>query len=96
MIQNAGTQLVTADIAVGDSGTAVRIFCIHIISGASAGVVDLYNGTSTGGTRYVSEDGTASKGKTVFFGPQGFVFPDGCYVDVDSNVTSVLVSYNYV
>lgn len=95
MIQNAGTQLVgTTDAAVQASGTAVRVFMIHIISGGTAAVVSLRNGTAAGSTAYVTETGTISTGKTILFGTQGMMFPAGCFVDVDGNTTSVLVTYN--
>ena len=97
MIQNAGSQLVgTSDAAVQASGTAVRVFTIHVISGGSAAVVSLRNGTAATATAFVTETGTASTGKTINFGDQGMVFPSGCFVDVDGNTTSVLVTYNTV
>lgn len=97
MIQNAGVQLVTADAAVGSAGKPVRVFSINIISGGGgAAVVSLRNGSSASDTIYVTETGTVSTGKTINFGTQGFAFPSGCFVDVDTNTTSVLVSYNYL
>lgn len=96
MIQNAGTQLLTADGAVGASGVAVRVFAINIVSGGGgAAVVSLKNGTAAGSTNYVTQTGTTSTGVTVIFGAQGFLFPAGCFVDVDANTASVLVSFNY-
>lgn len=95
MIQNAGTQIATADAAVGSSGVAVRIFAMHIISGGAAGVVSLRNGTAASATAYVTETGTVGTGQTYNYGAQGFLFPAGCFIDLDSNTTSVLVSFNY-
>lgn len=95
MIQNAGSQLVTADAAVGASGQAVRVFMIHIISAGTGAVVSLKSGTSTAGTARVTETGTASTGVTFVYGTQGLLFPSGCFVDVDANTTSVLVTYNH-
>lgn len=91
--QLGGTQLVTADIALGVSGTPVRVKMIHVVSGGTAGVVILRNGTSASGTAYAQETGTINTGKTVYFGDSGIVFPAGCFVDVDANVTSVAVTY---
>lgn len=96
MLQNAGSQLLTADGAVGSSGVAVRVFTIHIVSGGTAAIVSLKNGTAAGSTNYVTETGTISTGRTIPFGVAGFVFPAGCFVDVDVNTTSVLVSFNYL
>ncbi len=95
MIQNAGTQLITADGVVGAASVAVRIFAIHILSGAGGGaVVSLRSGAVVGGTIWVTETGTASTGKTFTYGLQGILFPSGCFVDVDTNTTSVAVTYN--
>lgn len=91
---NAGTQLVTADIAVGRAGDACRVYSINIISGGTAAVVSLRNGSTVGGTIYITETGTISTGKTFDYGAYGFLFPSGCFVDVDANTTSVLVSYS--
>lgn len=93
MIQNAGSQLVgTTDAAVQASGKAVRVFMIHIISGTAA-IVSLRNGTAATATAYATETGTANTGKTIVYGEQGLAFPAGCFVDVDVNTTSVLVTY---
>src|SRR4051812_37811186 len=98
MIQNAGSQLFTADGAVGTSGVAARVFTVHVISssGATAPVLALRNGTSASATVYIQQTGTATvgAGNTFHFGTQGVLFPAGCFCDVDSNTTSALVVYN--
>lgn len=95
MIQNAGSQLVTADAAVSSAGTAVRVFAIHILStGGGAAVVSLRAGSTVGATIWITETGTVSTGKTITYGTQGVLFPNGCFVDVDANTTSVLVTYS--
>lgn len=92
-MQSGGTQLITADGVLGTSGAPVRVFAIHILSaGGGAGVVKLLNGTSGSGTLYIQETGTTNDGKTFIYGPAGYFFPAGCYVDIDSNTTSVAVS----
>lgn len=96
MIQNGGSQLVTADAALGASGKAVRVFAMHIISGGVAGIVSLRNGTTASDTAYVTETGTVGTGQTFNYGTQGILFPSGCFVDVDANTTSALVTFNYV
>lgn len=95
MITNASTTVVTADGVVASAGQAVRVFAIHIISGAGGGaVVSLRSGSTVGGTVWITETGTASTGKTFPYGTQGVLFPSGCFVDVDTNTTSVTVTYN--
>lgn len=97
MIQNAGAQLFTADGQVGSSGTpAVRVFMLHIISGGTAAIVSLRSGSSAGATSLVTETGTISTGKTINYGEKGMLFSSGCFVDVDVNTTSALVTFNYI
>lgn len=95
MIQNSGSQVVASgtDVAVGVSGKATRVFSINFVSGATAGVVLLRNGTSASGTAYIREDGVISSGKTASYGQTGILFPGGCFCDVDANVTAAVISY---
>ena len=89
----AGSQLITADGVVGISGQAKVIYAVHIISGGTAGVVNLRRGTAVTDTIGITHTGTISLGITFPYAPEGFFFPGGCYCDIDANVTSVLVSY---
>ena len=94
-IQSSGSQLVTADIAVGTSGVRTIVYAIHVLSGGGGAAAPvLRNGTSGSGTIYIQETGTVSTGKSFEYGTQGFVFPGGCFCDVDANTTSVLVEYS--
>ena len=94
MFQNAGGQLVTADAAVSSSGKPVRVYMIHIISGCGGGgVVSLRNGTTASDTAWITETGTTSKGVTFSYGGCGIAFPNGCFVDIDTNTVSVAVSF---
>lgn len=89
-----GTQLLAADGALGTSGTAVRVYAISILSGATAGILSLRNGTGTGDTIYATLTCAAVSTSTVFtFGTTGMFFPNGCFVDIISNVTSAAVSF---
>lgn len=88
-----GTTLVTADGTIGVSGKPVRVYHIHILSGGTAGVVALRNGTAVTDTIWVQETGTASTGATFDYG-EGVLLPGGCFVDVDANVTSVAVTFH--
>lgn len=92
-VQNSGTVLITADGAVGTAGVGTRVFFIHIISGGTAAIVSLRNGSTVGSTIYVTETGVISTGSTKPYGANGIFFPAGCFVDVDTNTTSVLVSF---
>lgn len=92
-VQNAGTVLITADGAVGTAGAGTRVFFIHIISGGTAAVVSLRNGSAVSSTIYVTETGVVNTGSTKPYGANGIFFPAGCFCDVDVNTTSVLVSF---
>jgi hypothetical protein len=80
------------DSLIGEAGKATRIFAMHIISGTAA-VVSLRDGQTVSGTIYIKETGTANTGKTFTYGRFGMLFPDGCFLDLDANTTSALVSY---
>lgn len=95
MAGESGGQLVTSDIAVGTSGSPVRIYSIHILSsGGGAAVVNLRAGTAVSGTIRIKETGTISTGKTFNYGKNGFLFETGCFCDIDANTTSCLVNYS--
>lgn len=89
-----GDKLVLASNAVElgvTAGKPIRLFNIHIVSG-TAGIVSIYN-NGAGGTLYIKETGTANTGKTIDYGVNGKLFPNGCYVSPDANATSVLCTY---
>lgn len=94
MIERAGSTLLTADGIVGRSGAPVVVYAFHFISGGTPAVLSLKNGTTSSGTTYITETGTANTGKTVELGSLGTFFPEGCFVDFDANTTSVLVSWS--
>lgn len=94
MLQNVGSQLITADGVLGVSGKPVRVHTMHVLStGGGGAVINLRDGTAVSGTINIAETGTVSKGVTFFYGPGGFAFPNGCFVDVDANTTSVFISF---
>ncbi len=93
-MMQGGTQLVTADAALGTSGARTRVFSISILSAGTAGILSLRNGTGTGDTIYATLTCAAVSTSTVFdFGPSGMFFPNGCFVDIISNVTSAAVNF---
>lgn len=92
-----GFTRITADGVLSAAGEPVIIYGVHILSGAGGGgVVNLRDGSAVSGTILIQEQGTASKGKSVSYGGLGLSFPNGCYVDIDANVTSVTVDYQRV
>lgn len=91
--QLGGTQRGTADAALGTSGLPVRVKTVHFLSGGTASTLQLRNGTSASDTVYVTINGTISTGTTVNFGDAGIVFPSGCFVDVDANLTYFTITF---
>lgn len=92
-----GSVRLTADGAVGTSGSPTRVYSVVMLSGAGgAGTLVLRNGTSASGTVYVQEDGTAaSKTKTYNF-CGGLLFPSGCFFDIDTNTDAIVIDYEAV
>jgi hypothetical protein len=72
---------------VGVSGKPFRLFNANLIT-LTGGALTLYNGTSTGGTKYVQIDGTTGKGTTVNF-EGGVLFPAGLYASGATGVHEV-------
>lgn len=95
MIQNSGSQAIASGTSavVGTSGKPIRVFCVNFVSDGTAGSFILRNGTSSGGTAFITENGTVSSGKTISYGQTGILFPAGCFCSVDSHVTAGVVSF---
>jgi hypothetical protein len=83
----------TADSAIGASGKPIRLFAVNMLSGGTAGELVLRNGTSASDDIWVREKGEVSTGKTVTYGQEGILFPNGCFYDDDSNFTSVTFQF---
>jgi hypothetical protein len=89
-----GTQRITADGSIGPTGKPIRLYCVSLVSGGTASVLSLLNGSSASGTQYVSITGTISTGVVINFAG-GMRFPDGLYADVDSNISSATFVFDY-
>lgn len=87
-----GTQVLTEDGAVGTSGKPIRVYWIHLVSGATASTTTFKNGTTTSGTAYIQVDGLVSKGVTLNFAG-GVLFPAGCFMDTDANISYCTVGF---
>ena len=95
-----GVQRVTGDVAIGITTVnpatgavpPVRVYSVHLVSGATASTCTLKNGTTTSGDVYVQIDGIASQGQTLNFAG-GLRFPAGCFFDADANISSAVVTF---
>lgn len=86
----------TTDGVIGTSGSPVVVYGISVQSGVDGGaVVAFYDGSSTGGTLVRSITGNQND----WFNEDyvvGRVYPNGLYIDLDANTTSVTVWFqNY-
>lgn len=89
-----GTKTVSADAELSTSGQPVVVFSVSIVSGAGGdGQVILRNGTDGSGTALLPLAGTQSQTVTIPLGDKGLMFPNGCFIDLDANVTQVTVTY---
>ncbi len=87
-----GSQNVTADAVVGVSGRPCRVYSMDVLSGGTAAVVILRNGTAATATAFAQHDGTISKGTHTDW-PKGLFFPAGCFCDIDANTTYATVGF---
>lgn len=91
---SVGSVRLTADGAVGTSGHPIRVYSAIMLSGSGgAGELVLRNGTADTGTLYFQEDGTAASHTKIYNFGEGFVFPNGCYFDKDTNTDAVVVNF---
>ena len=82
-----GSVRITADSVILESGKPVRVYWVSLVSGATASVLSLKNGTTSSGTEYISITGTANTGIVVNFAG-GALFPGGLFADADANISS--------
>lgn len=88
-----GTQnFTTTDGILGRGSRPCRVFGVYLLSGGTASTVILRNGSSATSTIQLQLDGTISKA-TYWSDANGLLFPNGCFVDVDSNTTALSVSF---
>ena len=94
MLYSSGSVQKTADASIGTAGKPIRLFAVNMLSGGTAGILVLRNGTAAGDAVWVQETGVINTGKTVTYGVHGILFPNGCWYDDDSNFTSVTFEYS--
>ena len=93
----SGYQIIAADGVVGTSGTPKILYGVNWVSDGTAGVMKVYDGSSTGGTLIWQETGVVNVGVTRNFGgTEGVMCPNGIYLDIDSHDVFVAVYYKEV
>lgn len=91
-----GYQVRTTDGVIGSSGQPVVLYGFCILSDGTAGNVNIYDGASTGGTLVFKGKGLANEGVITSFGEVGVTLGSGCYVDIDTHVTSFTAIFERV
>jgi hypothetical protein len=89
---NSGSQRVTSDTVLGNSGNPVRVYSINWLSGAAAGTLVLRNGATDTSTVYLQKVGTALDSQIIVF-DEGLRFPAGCFYDHDANTTFAVIEF---
>jgi len=88
-------RFVTGGSAVlGKLGKALRVYSYTMKSTAGGpGLVQLFDGTdNTGAEKWYSE-GNQDNGAYQMFGESGKHFPNGCYAQIDGNVSYLEIEY---
>lgn len=85
----SGSQKVTEDGVIGTSGKKIRVYGFIARAGAGgASVINIYDGTSTGGTLLDIINVAQSTTERPMYA-SGLQCPNGLFVDVDANTTFV-------
>ncbi len=87
-----GSQKVTADSVVGTSGKKIRLYGLIVRAAGSDTVVNVYNGTSTGGVLTDVINVTASTTNRIMYAG-GLYLGSGCFIDVDASTSFVTAIY---
>lgn len=83
-------KITTSDSAIGTSGKKIRLYGLVVRSdGDGASVVNVYNGTSTGGTLMDVVNVAAASTTTRVTYEGGLYLGSGCFLDVDTNTAFV-------
>ena len=90
-----GSKKIVSDSVVGVSGAPVRLFGLLIKSDGTGTVVNVYNGTSTGGVLMDECVGTASVVTRISY-PGGLLLPAGAFLDVDAHTTYCVAIFEQV
>lgn len=83
-----GIVVLTASGVIGDSGKPQALYGYAFKSGATAGVITWFNGTSSLGTAVFDHTGLINS-TVVQPLNGGFVFPSGLFASLDGNVSRV-------
>jgi len=94
-MQPAAFEVLGSDDVVDGAGIPVIVYGINILSSeGGGGLAVLGDGEDSGASAIISIHGSeASIDEYFHLGDRGIFFPNGCYVDIDDNVSSCTVVY---
>jgi hypothetical protein len=94
-MKGSGWRRLTADDIVQE-GKAV-LYGLVIRTSVTGGDVSIYDGLDASSGRFIDTfEGIANESRPISFGPRGIHIDRGIFVDIGSNVDSVLVLYDPV
>jgi hypothetical protein len=88
---NPGSVRLTGDSNIS-AGRPTRVYTVNWVSGGTAGILQLRNGTADTDDLYYESDGIINQGDTITF-EGGLYFPDGLFYDHDANTVQATISY---
>lgn len=89
----SGSKFVTGDSNVS-GGRPCRVFGVCEVYGAASVGSVLRNGTSAAGDIYIPLKSTDSQAVITSWQDEGYLFPNGLFIDYGTNVTSCLIQYH--
>lgn len=92
-IDQHGAVRYTADGAVGPSGANIRVYSATALSGGTAGILVLRNGTTDSANIWVQQTAPVVSNTFTINFEGGLLFTGGCFFDKDTNITAVVVEF---
>lgn len=87
-----GSQKRTTDGVIGTSAKKIRVYGLIVRAGGSDTVLNVYDGTSTGGV-LMDIVNAAANTTTARMYAGGLYLGSGCFLDVDANISFVTAIY---
>lgn len=87
-----GVQRSTVDEAIDTTGQRVKVLQIVATSGATSGILIVRHGSDVTAPEMFRLTPAANASSGIFMG--GATWPDGCFLDLDANITQVATWYN--
>lgn len=83
----------TTSGAILSSGTPIIVYGVVLYASAAAAAITLKNGTSVSANTVLTLTANIDAGTLRDFGGVGVIFPNGCYVEKENDITNFTVFY---